>query len=346
MQCAVVAHGGAAQVRGKSWGSFRMTLGFAGDAHKGREEAQAFVFATGIQTGGFVDDWRGCGGVVFIEGGYGNTPDISIRVDRGSERRRGHPRSVPELAGGRPLAQAGTRYGGEELRDLRSQLHYAADYCEMAFFKAKQKKMVMENTKEYICRAVVTVVDHLGSASANLESRLSQNNEFSETELRINCLKQKLLLCEQYTHKLDLNNVRWDANYPRYHPRYISAIRNPEKSNGVLREADDSVAADIMYKYKLDKKEEVPLFLYTTYAQKPSLAKISTSDTGAKKLGTNSGFELSTLLPIRDSPSTPSKARRPFNFQGTRKLGRGAVDRKPVQRSDFLSLLKRSNRTI
>lgn len=49
---------------------------------------------------------------------------------------------------------------------------------------------VTENTKEYICRAVVTVVDHLGSASANLDCRISQTNAFSEAEFRISCLKQ------------------------------------------------------------------------------------------------------------------------------------------------------------
>jgi hypothetical protein len=48
----------------------------------------------------------------------------------------------------------------------------------------------MENTKEYICRAVVSVVDHLGTVSANLNGCLSQTNAFSEAELRINCLKQ------------------------------------------------------------------------------------------------------------------------------------------------------------
>lgn len=48
----------------------------------------------------------------------------------------------------------------------------------------------MENTKEYICRAVVTVVDHLGSVSANLECQLSQADGFSDTELRIDSLNQ------------------------------------------------------------------------------------------------------------------------------------------------------------
>lgn len=51
-------------------------------------------------------------------------------------------------------------------------------------------RRVVENTKEYLCRAVVTVVDHLGSVSANLDYRLSNDCAFSETEFRINGLKQ------------------------------------------------------------------------------------------------------------------------------------------------------------
>lgn len=49
---------------------------------------------------------------------------------------------------------------------------------------------VIENTKEYLCRAIVTVVDHLGSVSANLEHQLSETDSVSETELRMNNLKQ------------------------------------------------------------------------------------------------------------------------------------------------------------
>jgi len=140
----------------------------------------------------------------------------------------------------------------------------------------------MENTKEYICRAVVSVVDHLGTVSANLNGCLSQTNAFSEAELRINCLKQvsfffffnniyiyiyiffcwsfsiiynacmpinyiyiyisledykvetrtlretclvlwqRLLVCEQYAHKLALTQLRWRENLTRYHRRYLS----------------------------------------------------------------------------------------------------------------------------
>ncbi|KAK4343441.1 hypothetical protein RND71_036535 [Anisodus tanguticus] len=76
----------------------------------------------------------------------------------------------------------------QELKDLCSQLHHAADYCEKAFVKAEEARDVVENTKEYLCRAVVTVVDHLGSVSAKLECRISTIGTATETELRIDGL--------------------------------------------------------------------------------------------------------------------------------------------------------------
>ncbi|XP_039138072.1 probable protein ABIL5 [Dioscorea cayenensis subsp. rotundata] len=60
----------------------------------------------------------------------------------------------------------------QELKELRSQLHNAADHCETLFLKAKQKKIVMENTKSYLCQAIVTVIDHLGTVSSKLEQRM------------------------------------------------------------------------------------------------------------------------------------------------------------------------------
>lgn len=108
-----------------------------------------------------------------------------------------------------------------ELKDLCSHLRGAANYCETSFLNAKDKRAVVENTKEYISRAVVTVVDHLGSVSANLECRLLVTNSVSETELRIDNLKQRLGTCEKYSHLLALRYHCWNADFPRYHGRYI-----------------------------------------------------------------------------------------------------------------------------
>lgn len=86
----------------------------------------------------------------------------------------------------------------KELKDLRSQLLYAADYCETTFVKSQNKKAVVENTKEYICRAVVTLVDHLGNVSANLNHCVAKTDEFSKVERRMDCLKQ---------------DIHWNSNY-------------------------------------------------------------------------------------------------------------------------------------
>lgn len=53
---------------------------------------------------------------------------------------------------------------------------------------------MVENTKKYICKAMVTVVDHLGSASANLDNLIEGGVDSSPTDLRIDTLKQVSIL--------------------------------------------------------------------------------------------------------------------------------------------------------
>ncbi|THF94956.1 hypothetical protein TEA_010836 [Camellia sinensis var. sinensis] len=88
----------------------------------------------------------------------------------------------------------------KELKDLCSQLHYAADYCEASFINAESvhKNMVMENTKEYLSKAVVTVVDHLGSVAANLDYQISQDNSVSETEKSVTQVAAKTISLNEF----------------------------------------------------------------------------------------------------------------------------------------------------
>ncbi|KAL2500857.1 putative protein ABIL5 [Forsythia ovata] len=130
----------------------------------------------------------------------------------------------------------------QEMKDLSSQLHNAADYCQSTFLNAKHKGIVVENTKEYVCKAVVIIVDHLGSISSNLEYTLSKTDTVPQTQLRIDALKQRLLTCQQYSHKLAQTNIYWNADFQRYHCRYISttadsATKNQESST---RKIDES----------------------------------------------------------------------------------------------------------
>ncbi|KAL9339265.1 hypothetical protein Peur_068280 [Populus x canadensis] len=229
----------------------------------------------------------------------------------------------------------------QELRDLRSQLHNAASHCETTFLKTNQKRMVLESTKEYLCRAVVAVVDHLGCVSANLNNNISNNCAFSEAELRINCLKQRLLSCEKYAHRVALTRVRWNAYLPKHHHRYLSTqITSAEKSNEDARDSNSQAPTKILLAKHEFVAEQLPLFLHTR-SQKSAPTKNLWSGISTGKGDPNS-------VPVRDGLSILSRISNPtFHFQKcSSRNGRSTIFRKSSAHSrDIFSLIRRAKRT-
>lgn len=153
------------------------------------------------------------------------------------EAARQHSPGAPPTSPTAPFVRSPSRLGAtqsfdgalRELKDLRSQLHQAADCCEKAFLGTEKKKLILESTKSYICDAVVTVIDHLGNVSSKLEHQLEDRTEIAQTERKINFLKQRLLTCEQYAISLNLLAVRLDTGAVHYHRRYLS--QSTERNN-------------------------------------------------------------------------------------------------------------------
>ncbi|KAK7291474.1 hypothetical protein RIF29_06643 [Crotalaria pallida] len=222
----------------------------------------------------------------------------------------------------------------KELRELRSQLHHAADYCETTFLKSQEKKEVMENTKEYICRALVTVVDHLGNVSANLEGLISQTNAISEAESRIQCLKQRVFSCEQYADRLALSTMRWSEKLPRFHTRYLSSPPILERlSNEKLRDSKSEAPSKTEDKHFAETQDDLPLFMHTL---KPHPAK-------NLKQTINQHNNLAKVVPVKDGLSVLTKVSNPtFHFQGTQKVAR---HRRSLHGSDIFWLIRRTKRT-
>ncbi|KAL3566620.1 hypothetical protein D5086_032035 [Populus alba] len=231
----------------------------------------------------------------------------------------------------------------QELRDLRSQLHNAASHCETTFLNTNQKRMVLESTKEYLCRAAVAVVDHLGCVSANLNSSISNNCAFSEAELRINCLKQRLLSCEKYAHRVALTRVRWNAYLPKHHHRYLSTqITSVEKSNEDARDSNSQAPTKVLLAKHEFGAEQLPLFLHTC-SQKSAPAKNLWSG-----ISTGKGDYPSSVVPVRDGLSILSRISNPtFHFQQcSSRHGRRTILRKSSAHSrDIFSLIRRAKRT-
>ncbi|XP_029128186.1 protein ABIL3 [Cajanus cajan] len=188
----------------------------------------------------------------------------------------------------------------------------------------------MENTKEYICRTMVTVVDHLGNVSANLDGLISHTNAFSQAEFRIQCLQQRLLSCKQYARKLALAKMQWNDNSPRFHSRYLSPTPALERScsKKVIRDSESEVPLKI-------EDEDLPLFMYTH--NKPPVENLK--PTTATFNGRNN---LAIVAPVKDGLSLLTKVPNPtFHFQSAQKVGR---HRRSLYGSDILWLLRRSKR--
>nr|XP_043629294.1 probable protein ABIL5 [Erigeron canadensis] len=233
----------------------------------------------------------------------------------------------------------------KELKDLCSQLHAAAGYCESTFMSSSHKHLVVENTKEYVCKAVVAVVDHLGSVSANLDYHISKTDTetICITQVKIDSLKQKLFTCQEYSDKLAQAKLTWKADTPRYNSRYLkspgSDVLNLNKQHS--RDAGSEIVVNNVNNTKLEFKidEDIPLLFYTCISKLPSLSQSeeSTSEKGEKTINSSS-----SAIPVRDNLSIQSKPQAlSFQLQDKRKSKRGTLFRKSMTSNEILSIIRR-----
>ncbi|KAE9613962.1 putative ABI family protein [Lupinus albus] len=226
----------------------------------------------------------------------------------------------------------------QELKELRSQLHNAADYCESTFLKSQEKKPdVLESTKEYICKSVVTVIDHLGNVSANFEGLISKTNAFSEAELRIQCLKQRLQSCEHYARQFTLAKMQYSDNLPRLHSRYLSSTPTLDRSSSEKpRDSESQIPSKMKDKHVQATHDDLPLFMYT---DKPHPFQILKPTTATVKGHNN----FVTVVPVGDDLSVLTKVpNATFHFQSTQKVGN---QRRSLHGRDILWLMRRTKRT-
>ncbi|XP_076904295.1 protein ABIL2-like isoform X1 [Bidens hawaiensis] len=137
----------------------------------------------------------------------------------------------------------------QDLKNLRKQLYAAAEYFELSYTNDDQKRLVVDTIKDYAIKALVNTVDHLGAVSCKLNDMLGQNvNEFSQTELRVSCIQQRLGTSQRCFDHEGLAEQSAIINTPKYHQRYIlpvgetmqGGIRTKSKYGGCsLEDKDD-----------------------------------------------------------------------------------------------------------
>ncbi|KAH7513705.1 hypothetical protein FEM48_Zijuj11G0009400 [Ziziphus jujuba var. spinosa] len=86
-----------------------------------------------------------------------------------------------------------------ELKNLRKQLHSAAEYFELFYRKEENRSMVVTTVKDYTIKALINTVDHLGSIAYKVNDCLDEKiGEVSGVELRLCCIEQRLRTCKEF----------------------------------------------------------------------------------------------------------------------------------------------------
>nr|GMC97955.1 protein ABIL2-like isoform X1 [Ipomoea batatas] len=119
----------------------------------------------------------------------------------------------------------------KELKSLRKQLYSAAEYFEVSYGKDDQKQLVVDSLKDYVSKAVISTVDHLGSVASKLDTFLDEKvDEFSDTKLRFSCIEQKSRSYQEFINRSGLMQQSLFMITPKYRKRYV----NPCNSISVL----------------------------------------------------------------------------------------------------------------
>ncbi|XWS50337.1 hypothetical protein CRYUN_Cryun12cG0079500 [Craigia yunnanensis] len=113
----------------------------------------------------------------------------------------------------------------KDLKNLRTQLYSAAEYFELSYNNDDQKQIVVETLKDYAIKALVNTVDHLGSVTYKVNDLLDEKvEEVSGTELRVSCIEQRLLTCQEYIDHEGISQQSLVISTPKYHKRYILPV--------------------------------------------------------------------------------------------------------------------------
>ncbi|GAQ80753.1 hypothetical protein KFL_000610310 [Klebsormidium nitens] len=113
----------------------------------------------------------------------------------------------------------------EELRNLRPQLLTAAEYCEQQYLTSEQKDSVTGNLRDYAVKALVNMVDHLGTVSYKLNLCIDQETSRAETlDVQLMTLQQRIASMRTYMEQ----DAAKQQQQPKAAQRMVKQYRVPD----------------------------------------------------------------------------------------------------------------------
>ncbi|KAK2978635.1 hypothetical protein RJ640_019092 [Escallonia rubra] len=120
----------------------------------------------------------------------------------------------------------------KDLKNLRKQLYSAAEYFELAYYREDDHEQLnlflnvrrlVDVLKEYVSKALINTVDHLGSVAYKVNNFLDEKVKLvSETELQMFGIEQRLRVCQEFSDHGGLSQQILVINTPKYHKQYIT----------------------------------------------------------------------------------------------------------------------------
>ncbi|KAL0699797.1 hypothetical protein Bca4012_055919 [Brassica carinata] len=87
-----------------------------------------------------------------------------------------------------------------DLKNLRTQLDSAAKYFELSYTNNGDTQSVVETLKDYVIKALVNTVDHLGSVTYKFNAFVDEKaDQVAGTELRVACIEQVYIYINKLT---------------------------------------------------------------------------------------------------------------------------------------------------
>lgn len=109
----------------------------------------------------------------------------------------------------------------KDLRTIRNQLYSAAEFFEDSYHRNDHDQLLLESLKDYVSKALISTIDHLGSVTSKVDCFLNENvNEVFDTNLRVLCIEQRLRTCQTYGHHEGLSQQSLVIEIPKYHKKY------------------------------------------------------------------------------------------------------------------------------
>ncbi|KAG8382534.1 hypothetical protein BUALT_Bualt05G0087400 [Buddleja alternifolia] len=138
----------------------------------------------------------------------------------------------------------------KDLKNLRKQLYSAAEYFETSYDKdLDHKQFVVESSKDYVAKALVSTVDHLGSVADKLNKFLDEKaNEYSTATIRFSCVQQRLNTFQGFR---DVRGVSQQSLMIEA-PKYPAETSHFDKSKLMYRNCIWGPQYDDMHKTKQD----------------------------------------------------------------------------------------------